>query len=321
MQSRRLGELPVSALGLGCMSMSGVYGAADVVEAQATLERAIEIGVTFWDTAAVYGDGGNEELIAPVLARHRDEVVIASKFGFAPDRSRDGSPGNARAAVDASLRRLGVDCIDLWYLHRVDPEVPIEDTVGAMAEAVQAGKVRYLGLSEASTESLRRACAVHPISALQSEWSLWTRDLEAEVVGVARELGIGIVPYCPLGRGLFTGRVDSLDSLEEGDYRRGGPRFSDQNFDRNRALVDGVVAYASQVGCTPAQLALAWVMAQGDDVVAIPGTKRRSYLEENAAAADVHLTPAQVAEVGALMSGVAGERYATAHAYGDSPRR
>jgi aryl-alcohol dehydrogenase-like predicted oxidoreductase len=303
------------------MSMSGVYGAADLDEAQATLERAHDLGVTFWDTAAVYGDGGNERLIAPVLARHRDDVVIASKFGFAPDRSIDGTPENARRAIDASLERLGTDHIDLWYLHRVDPAVPIEDTVGAMAEAVSSGKVRHLGLSEASAATLRRASSVHPIAALQSEWSLWTRDLEDEVLGVARELGIGIVPYCPLGRGLFTGRLTDMAHLDSDDYRRGGPRFSADNFDRNRSLAEGVSAYAADLGITPAQLALAWVMAQGDDVVAIPGTKRRVYLEENAAAADVRLTPAQIVEIGGLMSGAVGDRYATAHSYGDSPPR
>lgn len=317
---RSLGLLPVSDLGLGCMPMSSVYGPADEAEAQATLELAVDLGVTFWDTAEIYGAGGNETLIAPVLARHRDEVTIATKFGFAPDGSVSGRPGDARTAIDGSLRRLGTDRIDLWYLHRVDPQVPIEDTVGAMAEAVEAGKVRHLGLSEASAESLRRAHAVHPISALQSEWSLWTRDLEPEVLPVARELGIGIVPYSPLGRGLFTGVIDTVGDLADSDYRRTGPRFADENLATNRRLVDGVIAYAAQLGCTPGQLALAWVLAQGDDVVPIPGTRRGIHLRENVSALDVRLTPDEVGEVGDLMQGAVGARYARPHAYGDSPR-
>lgn len=321
MDTRMLGRsgLEVSALGLGCMPMSSVYGEADEAEAQATLDLAVDLGVTFWDTAEIYGDGGNETLIGPVLRRHRDRVVIATKFGFDPGGVVAGRPENARRAIEGSLRRLQTDVIDLWYLHRVDPAVPIEETVGAMAESVTAGRVRYLGLSEASATSLRRAHAVHPIAALQSEWSLWTRDLEPEVLPVARELGIGIVPYSPLGRGLFTGRLTSLDQLAEGDYRRGGPRFAEGNFDRNRDLVDAVVAYAAGIGCTPGQLAIAWVLAQGDDVVPIPGTKRRTYLEENAGAVTVRLSPLQVDEVGALMADVAGARYARPHAYGDSP--
>ena len=311
--------LEVSAIGLGCMPMSDVYGTADVAEARATLEAAVDLGVTFWDTAEIYGAGGNEDLIGPVLERHRDDVVIATKFGFAPDGSVAGRPEDARAAIDGSLRRLRTDHVDLWYLHRVDPSVPIEETVGAMAEAVDAGKVRHLGLSEASAQSLRRASAVHPIAALQSEWSLWTRDLEPEVVPVARELGIGIVPYSPLGRGLFTGALTALDDLSESDYRRGGPRFSAENFEHNRALVAAVVDYAAGLGCTPGQLAIAWVLAQGHDVVPIPGTKRRAYLAENGGAVDVVLTPEQAQEVGGLMSEVAGARYAREHAYGDSP--
>ncbi len=321
MQTRALGTsgLTVSAVGLGCMPMSGVYGTTDVAEAQATLELAVNLGVTFWDTAEIYGAGANEDLIGQVLERHRDAVVIATKFGFDPDGTVAGRPENARAAIDGSLRWLRTDYVDLWYLHRVDPAVPIEETVGAMAEMVGAGKVRHLGLSEASAESLRRASTVHPIAALQSEWSLWTRDLEPEVLPVARELGIGIVPYCPLGRGLFTGKVADLAMLDGADYRRGGPRFSDENFEHNRALVRSVEEYAANIGCTPAQLAIAWVLAQGDDVVPIPGTKRRTYLAENAAAADVVMTPLQVTEVGGLMSGVAGARYAKVHSYGDSP--
>ena len=321
MVTRALGTsgLVVSAVGLGCMPMSDVYGATDVQEAVATLELAVDLGVTFWDTAEVYGQGGNEELIARVLARHRDDVIIATKFGFAPDRSLDGRPENARAAIDRSLQRLGTDHVDLWYLHRVDTAVPIEETVGAMGEAVSAGKARYLGLSEASAATLRRACAVHPITALQSEWSLWTRDIEAEVLAAARELGVGIVPYSPLGRGLFTGRLPGVDALDESDYRRSAPRFTEGNLEVNRQLVDRLVEYAAGVGCTPGQLAIAWVLAQGDDVVPIPGTKRRLYLEENAAAVDVRLTPGQVDDVGSIFADVAGARYAQEHVYGDSP--
>jgi len=321
MDTRMLGRsgLEVSALGLGCMPMSSVYGAVDVDRAQATLELAVDLGVTFWDTAEIYGDGGNEELIAPVLRRHRSRVVIATKFGFDPGGVVAGRPENARRAIDGSLRRLGTDVIDLWYLHRVDPSVPIEDTVGAMAEAVAAGKVRHLGLSEASAESLRRACSVHPIAALQSEWSLWTRDLEPEVLPVARELGIGIVPYSPLGRGLFTGALASTADLAETDYRRTGPRFAEGAFEHNRRLVSQVEQYAERLGCTPGQLALAWVLAQGPDVVPIPGTARAEHLRQNAAAVDVRLTPEDVAAVGALMGDVRGDRYARPHAYGDSP--
>jgi aryl-alcohol dehydrogenase-like predicted oxidoreductase len=300
------------------MPMSDVYGSVDAAEAVATLELALDLGVTFWDTAEVYGAGGNEELIGPVLERNRDRVTIATKFGFDRNREIDGRPENARTAIDGCLRRLRTDHVDLWYLHRVDPKVPIEETVGAMAEAVAVGKARYLGLSEASAQTLRRASAVHPIAALQSEWSLWTRDLEPEVLPVARELGIGIVPYSPLGRGLFTGRLTE-EQLAADDFRRTGPRFSPENFAHNRSLVDAVVEYAAGLGCTPGQLALAWVLARGDDVVPIPGTKRRAYLRENAAAVDIVLTPEQVDEVGTLMSAVAGDRYAKPHSYGDSP--
>lgn len=316
---RNLGSLVVSDLGLGCMPMSSVYGEADEREAQETLAVAVDLGITFWDTAEIYGHGGNETLIAPVLARHRESVTIATKFGFAPDGSVSGRPEDARAAIDGSLQRLGTDRIDLWYLHRVDARVPIEDTVGAMAESVRAGKVRHLGLSEASADSLRRAHAVHPIAALQSEWSLWTRDLEPEVLPVARELGIGIVPYSPLGRGLFTGAIRDHGDLAESDYRRSGPRFTAGNLERNRELVDSLIAYAGDVGCTPGQLALAWVLAQGQDVAPIPGTRRAAHLRENAGALDVRLTPEQVDEVGLLMREAVGARYAKAHTYGDSP--
>jgi aryl-alcohol dehydrogenase-like predicted oxidoreductase len=323
MDTRMLGRsgLEVSALGLGCMPMSSVYGSVDADRARATLELAVDLGVTFWDTAEIYGDGGNEELIAPVLARHRDRVVIATKFGFDPGGVVAGRPENARRAIEGSLRRLGTDVIDLWYLHRVDPSVPIEDTIGAMAESVAAGRVRHLGLSEASAESLRRASAVHPIAALQSEWSLWTRDLEPEVLPVARELGIGIVPYSPLGRGLFTGVLSSTADLDASDYRRTGPRFAEGAFEHNRLLVQQVEEVAQHLGCTPGQLALAWVLAQGPDVVPIPGTTRPEHLRENAAALDIRLTPADVVAVGHLMKDAEGARYARPHAYGDSPRQ
>lgn len=321
MQTRELGRsgLRVSALGLGCMPMSASYGPADPVAARATLERAIELGVTFWDTAEAYGWGANEELIAPVLGRHRADIVIATKFGFRREGGNDGSPENARRTIDACLQRLGTDHVDLWYLHRVDPGIPIEDTIGAMAEAVAAGKVRHLGLSEASADSLRRACAVHPIAALQSEWSLWTRDLEEEVLPVARELGIGMVPYSPLGRGMFTGALNDVSTLAADDFRRRGPRFDEGNFAHNRRLVHRIEELADDIGCRPGQLALAWVLAQGGDVVPIPGTAKVAHLEENAAAADVSLTPDQVEELGTLLADIQGGRYSTPHAYGDSP--
>lgn len=323
MHTRMLGTsgFEVSAIGLGCMPMSAFYGVRDIPEAEAALELALDLGVTFWDTAEVYGEGHNEELIGPVLRRNRDKVVIATKFGVLPNYVFTGTPEAAYAAIDGSLRRLQVDHIDLWYLHRVSTEVPIEDTVGAMADIVAQGKVRYLGLSEASAETLRRASSVHPIAALQSEWSLWTRDLEAEVLGVARELGIGIVPYSPLGRGLMTGAITDLDQMPDTDHRQNTPRFSGDNFEHNKRLVEQFAAEAAAIGCTPGQLALAWLLAQGPDVVPIPGTKRRAYLTDNAGAADISLTPEQVRAVGELMGRVAGARYGRAHSYGDSPPR
>ena len=323
MHTRMLGTsgLEVSAIGLGCMPMSAFYGERDIPEAEAALEIAIDLGVTFWDTAEVYGEGHNESLIGPVLKRNRDKIVIATKFGVLPNYVFTGTPEAAYEAIDGSLQRLQVDHIDLWYLHRVSTEVPIEDTVGAMADIVAQGKVRYIGLSEASADTLRRAASVHPIAALQSEWSLWTRDIEAEVLSVARELGIGIVPYSPLGRGLMTGKITDLDQMPETDHRQNTPRFSGDNFEHNKNLVAQFAAYAESIGCTPGQLALAWLLAQGPDVVPIPGTKRRAYLVENAASADVSLSPAQAAEVGDLMSQVAGGRYGRAHSYGDSPAR
>jgi aryl-alcohol dehydrogenase-like predicted oxidoreductase len=332
MGTRTLGRdgLTVSSLGLGCMGMSQMYGAADRQESIATVHRALDLGVTFLDTSDVYGEGHNEELVGEAIAGRRDEVQLATKFSLKHDTGPgtgmtiDGRPENVRACAEASLRRLGVDVIDLYYQHRVDPKVPIEDTVGAMAELVQQGKVRHLGLSEASAASIRRAVAVHPIAALQSEWSLWTRDLEAEVLGVAREHGIGIVPFSPLGRGFLTGAITSPADFAEDDWRRTHPRFTGEAFAANLRLVDAVRALAAEKEATPGQLALAWVLAQGDDVVPIPGTKRRSYLEENVGAAAVRLTADDLARLDAIAPpGVAvGGRYAnSAYAYGDSPER
>ncbi|QGV78327.1 aldo/keto reductase [Streptomyces ficellus] len=313
--TRHLGELAVSAQGLGCMGMSHAYGEADEAQSVATIHRALDLGVTLLDTADFYGAGHNEELIGRAIAGRRDEVVLATKFGFA---NRLGEPtvirGDAayvREACDASLRRLGVDHIDLYYQHRVDPEVPIEETVGAMAELVAAGKVRHLGLSEAGAGTLRRAHAVHPIAALQSEWSLWTRDLEAEIAPVCRELGIGLVPFSPLGRGFLTGRYSSVDGLAANDIRRTQPRFADGNLDRNLAIVARLEELASAKGVTAGQLALAWVQHRGGDVVPIPGTRRQRYLEENLAALDVELSAEDLAaiEAAAPPERVAGTRY------------
>ncbi|MFJ4950588.1 aldo/keto reductase [Streptomyces sp. NPDC088760] len=312
---RYLGELAVSAQGLGCMGMSHGYGATDDAQSIATLHRALDLGVTFLDTSDFYGFGHNEELIGRAIAGRRDEVVLATKFGFA---NRLGEPtlirGDAayvRQACEASLRRLGVDHIDLYYQHRVDPQVPIEETVGAMAELVQAGKVRHLGLSEAGAQTIRRAHAVHPISALQSEWSLWTRDLEAEVAPVCRELGIGLVPFSPLGRGFLTGRYSSLEGLAETDVRRSQPRFADGNLERNLAIVAKLNELAVAKSVTAGQLALAWVQHRGEDVVPIPGTRRQRYLEENLAALDVELTAEDLAaiEAAAPAGQIAGDRY------------
>ncbi|MEU9176952.1 aldo/keto reductase [Streptomyces sp. NPDC048550] len=313
--TRHLGNLAVSAQGLGCMGMSHGYGASDDTQSIATLHHALDLGVTFLDTADFYGAGHNEELIGRAVAGRRDEVVLATKFGFA---NRLGEPtlvrGDAayvRQACEASLRRLGVDHIDLYYQHRVDPQVPIEETVGAMAELVQAGKVRHLGLSEAGAGTIRRAHAVHPITALQSEWSLWTRDLEAEIAPVCRELGIGLVPFSPLGRGFLTGRYSSVEALAENDVRRTQPRFADGNLDRNLAIVAKLNELAAAKGVTAGQLALAWVQHRGDDVVPIPGTRRQRYLEENLAALAVELSPEDLAaiEAAAPPSEIAGTRY------------
>jgi aryl-alcohol dehydrogenase-like predicted oxidoreductase len=311
------------------MGMSQSYGAADEKESIATIHRAIDLGVFFLDTADVYGLGHNEQVVGRAIRDRRDEVVLATKFSIRRvdgQQRIDGRPEYVREACDASLRRLGIDHIDLYYQHRVDRNVPIEDTVGAMAELVAAGKVRHLGLSEASERSIERAVAVHPIAALQSEWSLWTRDLEAGssqggVLRVARKHGIGIVPFSPLGRGFLTGAITSPDDFDEDDFRRNNPRFQGENFARNLELVDEVRRLAEEKGCTAGQLALAWVLAQGADVVPIPGTKRVSYLEENAAATWVELTADELARLDEIAPpGVAaGARYPFAHTYGDSP--
>jgi aryl-alcohol dehydrogenase-like predicted oxidoreductase len=315
---RKLGALEVSAMGLGCMGMSEFYGPADLEESRATLRRALELGVNFLDTADAYGIGRNEELVGEVIRGRRAEVVLATKFGFVRDpanpqaRAINGRPEYVRAACERSLRRLGVETIDLYYQHRVDPNVPIEETVGAMAELVRAGKVRYLGLSEAAPATIRRAHAVHPITALQSEYSLWTREPEIEVLQTCRALGIGFVAYSPLGRGFLTGQIRRFEDLAPDDTRRNFPRFQGDNFARNLALVDEVGALARARGVTPAQLALAWVLGRGDTIVPIPGTRRRARLEENVAALQLALTSAELAALDALSPlGVAsGERYA-----------
>jgi aryl-alcohol dehydrogenase-like predicted oxidoreductase len=319
MEQRRLGQqgLEVSALGLGCMGMSEFYGSGDDAESIATIRRALDLGVTLLDTADMYGRGANEELVGRAIADRRDEVVLATKFGIVRDpedpaaRGVNGRPEYVRRACDASLRRLRVEHIDLYYQHRVDPQVPIEETVGAMAELVEAGKVRFLGLSEASAETIRRAHAVHPISALQSEYSLWSRDIEEEVLGAIRELGIGLVAYSPLGRGFLTGAIRSPEDLAEDDFRRRNPRFQGENFKRNLELVEKVRELAAEHDCTPAQLALAWVLHQGEDIVPIPGTKRRRYLEENVAALEVRLSAEDLERIEEVAPrGVAaGERY------------
>ncbi len=304
MQRRRLGRsaLEVSALGLGCMGMSEFYGEGDETESIATLHRALELGCNFLDTADMYGPYTNEELVGRAIRDRRDQVVLATKFGIVrgekpQDRGICGRPEYVRQACEGSLGRLGVETIDLYYQHRVDPQVPIEETVGAMAELVQAGKVRHLGLSEAGPKTLARAAAVHPIAAVQTEYSLWSRDPEDGVLAACRELGIGFVAYSPLSRGFLTGEIRRFEDLAEDDYRRYSPRFQGENFPRNLELVAHVEALAKQKGCTPAQLALAWVLAQGDDIVPIPGTKRRRYLEQNIAALDVELDADDLARI------------------------
>jgi aryl-alcohol dehydrogenase-like predicted oxidoreductase len=308
METRKLGQqgLEVSTLGLGCMGMSDFYGGRDEAEAVATINRALDLGVTFLDTADMYGVGANEELVGRVVRERRDWIVVATKFGNV--RGADGSfKDYVRAACDASLKRTGLDVIDLYYQHRVDPDVPIEETVGAMADLVSAGKVKYLGLSEAAPATIRRAHAVHPITALQTEYSLWSRDVEDQVLPTVRELGIGFVPYSPLGRGFLTGQFKTPDDLDEGDSRRNHPRFQGEAFQKNLDLVAAIGAMAADKGCSPAQLALAWVLRQGEDIVPIPGTKRRKYLEDNLGALDVELNDADLARIDQILPPGAAE--------------
>jgi aryl-alcohol dehydrogenase-like predicted oxidoreductase len=319
MEKRRLGSLEVSSLGLGCMGMSAFYGSTDEGEAIATIQRALELGINFLDTAQLYGPLTNEELVGRAIKGKREEYVIATKFARRMDEAvpgemstvgrLDGSPGHVKSSIDGSLRRLGVDHVDLYFQHRVDPNVPIEETVGAMAELVEQGKVLHIGLSEAAPETIRRGHAVHPITAVQTEYSLWTRDPESEVLPTCRELGIGFVPYSPLGRGFLSGRFSSPDELDENDFRRTGPRFTGENLRANQKLAAKVAEIAAEKSVTPAQLALAWVLAQGEDLVPIPGTKRRRYLEENAAAVDLELSADDLARIDAELPQVAGARY------------
>ncbi|MEU2437117.1 aldo/keto reductase [Streptomyces rubradiris] len=319
MRKRSLRDLQVSAVGLGCMGMSAFYGSTDRAEGIATIRRALDLGIDFLDTAQLYGPLTNESLVGEAVKGRRDEYVIATKFNYRMDGAvpgdmstigaQDGSAEHVRSSVEGSLRRLGTDHIDLYYQHRVDPNVPIEETAGALGELVAEGKVRYIGLSEASAETIRRAHAVHPVTAVQSEYSLWSRDVEAEVLPACRELGIGFVPYSPLGRGFLAGRFASPEELDRNDYRRTSPRFTDANLAANLRLAEKVKEIAAEKDVTPAQLAIAWVLAQGEDLVPIPGTKRRTYLEQNAAAAAIELTAQDLARIDAELPEPAGERY------------
>jgi aryl-alcohol dehydrogenase-like predicted oxidoreductase len=317
MKHRNLGSLTVSEIGLGCMGMSAFYGTADEREAIATIRRALELGCNFLDTAQTYGPFKNEELVGKAIGARRDEVVIATKFAWRYEQAEDGSwtriadgsPANAREGLEGSLRRLGADYVDLYYLHRLDPKTPIEETVGGMAELVQEGKVRHIGLSEVAPETLRRGHATHPITALQSEYSLWTRDVEEGALPTCRELGVGFVAYSPLGRGFLSGRFRSPDDLDPDDWRRTNPRFQGEALEQNLRLVAKVEELAAEKGCTTGQLALAWVLAQGDDIVPIPGTKRVKYLEENLAAAEIELTGDDLARIAAELPAAVGDRY------------